>query len=192
MAAAHREKQRVLAYLNARDYRAAVDASPRAIDLARAAGSRYDVASSLHNLGDSCRRLGDLPRAYAALTESKEVAESMGNERLVTLNRIHLAHLDGVSGVPDADQLLRDLNRYAESRGFLTDARDGRFLLGALLAQQGKTDEARRELATVLAMAMSQGDQATADESRELLAKLDVPQAGRRDPSPIPPAAAKG
>src|SRR5262249_51188846 len=135
-------------------------------------------ASSLHNLGDACRRLGDLPRSYAALTESKEIAEAMGSERLVTLNRIHLAYLDGVSGLPDAVQLLRDLNRYAESRGFLTDAREGRFLLGALLAQQGKKDEARRELGSVLAMAMAQGDQATADESRELLAKIDAGDPG--------------
>jgi tetratricopeptide (TPR) repeat protein len=174
MAAATRERQRVLAYMFARDYRAALDASARAIDLARSAGVRYDIASSLHNLGDACRRLGDLPRSYAALTESKEIGEAMGNERLVTLNRIHLAYLDGVSGLPDAVQLLRDLNRYAESRGFLTDAREGRYLLGSLLAQQGKKDEARRELGSVLAMAMAQGDQATSDESRELLAKIEA------------------
>ncbi len=171
-AAAAREKQRVLAYINTRDYKAAVDASARAIESARAAGLRYDTASSLHNLGDAARRLGDLPRAYAALTESKEVAEALGNERLVTLNRIHLAYLDGVSGLPDADKLLRDLNRYAESRGFLTDAREGRFLLGSLLAQQGAKEEARREIESVLAMAIAQSDQATAEESRELLAKL--------------------
>jgi tetratricopeptide (TPR) repeat protein len=172
MAAAHREKQRVSAYFATREYQAAVEASGRAIDLARAAGLRYDTASGLHNLGDACRRLGDLPRAYAALTESKEVAEMMGSERLVTLNRIHLAYLDGVSGVPDADKLLRDLNRYAESRGFLTDAREGRFFLGALLARLGQKDEARRELSSVMAMALAQGDQGTALESRELLDRL--------------------
>ena len=166
MAAAGREKQRVLAYLSTRDYKAAVESSARAIECARSAGLRYDTSSSLHNLGDACRRLGDLPRAYAALTESKEIAEALGNERLVTLNRIHLAYLDGASGLPDADKLLRDLNRYAESRGFLTDAREGRFLLGSLLAQQGSREEARRELESVLAMAVAQSDQAMAEESR--------------------------
>ena len=90
----------------------------------------------------------------------------------MTLNRIHLAYLDGVGGVADADKLLRDLVSYAESRGFLTDAREGRFLLGSLLAQQGSRDEARRELTSVLAMAVAQGDQATAEESREALEKL--------------------
>ncbi len=174
VAAASREKQRVLVYLCTRDYQAAIDASPRAIDLARAAGLRYDISSSLHNLGDACRRLGDLPRAYAALTESKDVAEALGNERLVTLNRIHLAYLDGVSGLPDADKLLKDLIRYAESRGFLTDAREGHLLLGTLLAKQGARAEARRELEGALAMSVAQSDQATAEESREALAKLDL------------------
>jgi eukaryotic-like serine/threonine-protein kinase len=174
-AAAAREKQRVLAYLSTRDYRAAMEASPRAIEYARSAGLRYDTASSLHNLGDVCRRLGDFPRAYAALTESKEVAEGMGNERLVTLNRIHLAYLDGIGGLPEADQLLRDLNRYAESRGYLTDAREGRFLLGAFLAQKGQIEAARRELEGTLAMSLAQSDRATAEESRELLARLAEP-----------------
>ena len=184
LAASFREKQRVLAYLNLRDYRAAVEASGRAIDFARSAGLRYDISASLHNLGDACRRLGDLPRAYAALTESKESAEALGIERLVTLNRIHLAYLDGRSGLPDADKLLRDLVRYAESRGFLTDAREGRFLLGSLFAQQGAKGEARREFESVLAMSVAHGDRATAEESREALDQLDA--------SPKAPAAEAG
>jgi tetratricopeptide (TPR) repeat protein len=173
VAAAGREKQRVLVHLNAHDYRAAVEASARAIDLARSAGVRYDLAASLHNLGDACRRVGDYARAYAALTESKEVAEAAGNVRLVTLNQMYIAYLDGVSGLPDADKLLRELIRYAESRGYLTDARQGRFHLGELLAFEGRKDEARRELTQLLEQSEAQGDQATVDETKDLLRKLD-------------------
>ncbi len=172
VAAANREKLRVLAHSYARDYKAAVEASERAIGVARSAGLRYDIAASLHNLGDNCRQLGDFPRAYAALTESKEVAEALGAERLVTLNRIHLAYLDGMSGLPDADKLLRDLIAYAESRGFHGDGREGRYLVGVLLAHQGAKVEARRELENVMAMAQAQRDHATVEESREALAKL--------------------
>jgi serine/threonine protein kinase/tetratricopeptide (TPR) repeat protein len=172
MAAVEREKMRVLVYINVGDNAAAVEASTRAVDLARSAGVHYGTAATLHNLGDACRRLGDLPRAYAALSESKEVAEAAGNERLVTLNRIHLAYLDGVGGVPDASKLLRDLVRYAESRGYLNDMREGRYLLGALLAHQGQRDEARREFEALLQIAEAQGDNADADETREALAKL--------------------
>jgi tetratricopeptide (TPR) repeat protein len=172
VAAVDREKLRVLVYLNTHDYTAAVEASARAIDLARSAGVRYALAATLHNLGDAARRLGDLPRAYAALSESKEVAEAAGHERLATLNRVHLAYLDGVSGLPDADTLLRDLVRYAESRGYLSDAREARYLLGALHAHQGKLAEARRDFEAVLELALSHGDQSTADETRDALAAL--------------------
>ncbi len=173
VAAAEREKQRVLALINAQDYKAAVDASVRAVDLARATGIRYAAAVALHNLGDASRRHGDLPRAYAALSESRELAEAGGQERLVTLNRIHLAYLDGIGGMPDAESLLRDLCRYAESRGYFTDAREGRFLLGALLAHTGSSDDARRAFEGVLAMALEQGDQSVVAEARAALAKLD-------------------
>ena len=175
MAAAAREKQRVLVYLNARDYQAAVDASGRAIDLARSAGVRYDTAATLHNLGDACRKLGDLPRAYAAFTESKEVAEAAGNERLVTLNQMYLAYLDGVSGLPDAEKLLRDLIRYAESRGYFTDARQGRHQLGELIAFRGDLAAARKELSELVEQARAQGDQAMIDEVGATLATLAVP-----------------
>jgi len=171
-AAAQREKNRVLCHLNARDYRAAAEASARAIDLARAAGTRYDLAATLHNLGDACRKLGELPRAYAALAESKEVCEAAGLERLATLNQMYLAYLDGVSGLPDAERLLRELIRYAESRGYLTDARQGRYQLGAVLAFRGQVDEARRELGELLRESQAQGDQTSVDETQELLAKL--------------------
>jgi eukaryotic-like serine/threonine-protein kinase len=176
MAAAGREKQRVLVHLNARDYKAASLASGRAIDLARSAGLRYDTAASLHNLGDACKKLGDLPRAYAAFTESKEVAEAAGNERLATLNQMFLAYLDGVSGLPDAQKLLRDLIVYTESRGYLTDARQGRHLLGELLAFRGDVDAARKELLELSQQAKAQGDQAMVDEVGETLATLREPE----------------
>jgi tetratricopeptide (TPR) repeat protein len=172
MAAAGREKQRVLVFLNARDYRAAAEASARAIDLARSAGLRYDLAATLHNLGHACRWLGDLPRSYAALIESKEVAEAAGHERLVTLNQMYLAYLDGVSGLSHAEKLLRDLIRYAESRAYWTDARQGRYQLGELLAFKGEKAEARKELEILITQAEAQGDRSVAEESREALAKL--------------------
>ncbi len=177
MAAMDRERQRVLVLLNARDYRKAVEASARAIDLARTTGVRYATAVALHNLGDASRRLGDLPRAYAALTESKEIAEAAGNERLFTQNRMHLAYLDGASGLPDAPALLRELIRYAESRGYLNDEREGRYLLGVLLGRQGKIDEARKELEALVELATVQGDLPAADETRDALANLPAAKA---------------
>src|SRR5262249_24215313 len=132
VAAVDREKQRVLVYLFVRDYQAAVDASIHAVALARASGLRYALASTLHNVGDARWRLGDLARSYAALTESKEIAESLAHERLTTLNRIHLSYIDGIRGVPGAEKMLGDLVNDVDNRGYVTDPLEGRLLLGLL------------------------------------------------------------
>jgi tetratricopeptide (TPR) repeat protein len=172
MLASEREKQRVLIYAFLRDFRAAVEASARAVDLARAAGLRGELAAALHNLGDASRRLGDLPRAYASLTESMQVAEAAGNERIASLDRVHLAYLDGMSGKPGAEALLKDLVRYADARGYFTDALEGRCLFAMLLVRRGAWEEADKELRQVLRMAESYGNNLVADDAREAIARL--------------------
>ena len=174
-AAVDREKQRVLTYIYAREFKAAVDASVKAVDLARTTGVRFAIAAALHNLGDAARRLGDLPRAYAALTESKEISDAAGQERLATLNRIHLAYLDGMRGVEGAESQLSDAVSFVESRGFVTDALEGRFLLGMLHLQREQVADARRELAQVFAQAVEYGNLLVADDAREALAFAGAP-----------------
>ncbi|WP_437530647.1 protein kinase [Sorangium sp. So ce726] len=171
-AASEREKQRVLVHVFLRDFDAAVKSSARAVDLARSAGLRFETAAALHNLGDASRRLGDLPRAYASLTESKELAEESGHERLASINRAHLAYLDGLSGAAGAGELLRELARYADARAYRTDALESRYLLGALLKQRGLVKEARRELAEVLDLASAYGNKLVADDARSALSEL--------------------
>ncbi|WP_437983704.1 serine/threonine-protein kinase [Sorangium sp. So ce117] len=171
-AASEREKQRVLVHVFLRDFDAAVQSSTRAVDLARSAGLRFETAAALHNLGDASRRLGDLPRAYASLTESKELAEESGHERLASINRAHLAYLDGLSGAVGAGELLRELARYADARSYRTDALESRYLLGALLKQRGLVKEARRELAEVLDLASAYGNKLVADDARSALSEL--------------------
>lgn len=171
-AASEREKQRVLVHVFLRDFDAAVKSSARAVDLARSAGLRFETAAALHNLGDASRRLGDLPRAYASLTESKELAEESGHERLASINRAHLAYLDGLSGAAGAGELLRELARYADARSYRTDALESRYLLGALLKQRGLVKEARRELAEVLDLASAYGNKLVADDARSALSEL--------------------
>lgn len=172
VAASEREKQRGLIYLYSRDFSAAAQASARAVDLARSAGLRFETAAALHNLGDASRRLGDLPRSYAALSESKEIAEAAGNERLVSINRVHLTYLDGRGGAPGAAAMLKDLIRYADSRGYFTDGLEGRYLLGALLVHNGEIAAAKPELERALSMAVSYGNRLVEIDAREALKSL--------------------
>jgi tetratricopeptide (TPR) repeat protein len=167
--ASEREKQRVLVHIYCRDFEKAVAASARAVEFARAAGLRFETAAALHNLGDAARRLGDLPRAYASLRESLETAEEAGHERLVSLNRVHLAWLDGVGGKEGAEAELRELVRYADARGYRTDALEGRYLLAALQQRRGDAEGARRALVEVRAEALALGNQLVAEDAREAL-----------------------
>ena len=80
--------------------------------------------------------------------------------------------VDGLSGVPGADELLRDLIRYADARGYWTDALEGRFLLGALLLRRGANEEARRELEETRRMADSYGYRLIAEDAREALEQI--------------------
>jgi tetratricopeptide (TPR) repeat protein len=168
-AATDRAKARVLVYIYGRDAAKGLDASRHAVELARATGLRFPLASCLHNLGDAARRVGDFPRAHAALSESRDVALASGNERLATLNRMHLAYLDGVTGEAGAVSLLREFLRYAESRSYWTDALECRLLLGQLLVRRGSLDEARVELERLLELASVRGNHLIVDDARDAL-----------------------
>lgn len=172
-----RAKTRALVYLYCRDNKTGIEASLSAVQLARSSNVRYDIAAMLHNLGEAARRIGDLPRAYAALSESLEVARATGNERLVSVNRIHLAYLDGVSGVAGAENLLRELIRYSDAHGWVTDALEGRYLLGMLLLHRGAKDDGKRELEEVLGLATAKGNRLVAEDAREALLQLQAPAA---------------
>jgi len=171
VAASEREKQRVLVHIFTRNFAAAVAASTKAVELAREAGLRFETAAALHNLGDASRRLGDLPRAYAALRESLELARASGYERLVALNEIHLAHVDSLRGI-DTDAALEALVSEADARGVWTDALEGRSLLALSLVRRGESERARQLFDAVLVRAEELGNKLVADDAREALASL--------------------
>lgn len=172
LVAAEREKLRALSYMYARDFKAAADVSARVVDLARAAGLRYETAAALHNLGDASRRMGELPRAYAALSESLTLAESAGFERLASINRIHLSYLDGLVETPNALGNLERLILEAEARGYLNDALEGRFLLSMLRLHRGELLLARRGFEEVLASAMEFGNAPAAEDAHRALQSM--------------------
>jgi tetratricopeptide (TPR) repeat protein len=172
VAASEREKQRVLVYIFLRDPRRAVEASARAVDAARAAGLRFETAAALHNLGDACRQIGDFPRAYATLSESRDLADAAGHERLAALNRVHLAYLDGLAGSTTAEAHIRDYVRYVEQRGYFTDAVEARLLLAGLVRHGGRIDDARREFEETLRLATSYGNNLVAGQASDALRVL--------------------
>jgi serine/threonine protein kinase/tetratricopeptide (TPR) repeat protein len=177
----HRRFGLVHAYL--RDFAAARDEQVHSVELARAAGARFELAAGLHDLGDTQKRLGDLPRAYASFSESREICESAGHERLAASNRNFLAFLDGLrADDPQASiRLLEDAIGFAEHRGFVNDVVEGRFLLGDLLARRGRSADAKGVLTRALAEAERAHNSLLASDVKSVL--QSIADAARLDPA---------
>jgi hypothetical protein len=141
--------------------------------VARAAGLRFDTAAALHNLGDSCDRLGDHPRAYAAFVESLELTRLLEHDRLSNLNQMHLCLLDGLRTAEGAEERLKGHIRYADGHGYHWDVLEGRFLLARLAAAWGDHQRARDQLLKVIEVAAEEGHKITEADARQLLAELD-------------------
>jgi serine/threonine protein kinase/tetratricopeptide (TPR) repeat protein len=163
-AACERQKVRSLIDYFSRDFRSAVLASEKAVDMARALAVPYEVAINLHNLGDFLVRLEDFPRAYGAIRQSIELCDEQGFERLASQNRMFLAFLDGAVGDSQAESLLRQGVRYAEAHDYTWDAINGRVLLAQLLQRRGEVEVARAEFQKANVAARESGNRLLADD----------------------------
>lgn len=175
-AAVEREKIRGLIYHFTRDFRNAVAAFERGVDLARASGLSYEVALALHNMGDALVWLGSFARSHVAFRESLSICDEYGYERLAAHDRMYLAFLDAEKGHGDATNTLRDLIAVAEARGYIWDVLDGRHLLGTLAFRRGDVDTARTELGIVRETARDNHNQLLERSASEMLEQLDQRQ----------------
>src|SRR5690606_14622479 len=167
-----RAKVRALIRAFQRDWGGAALAAEQAAEMGREAGMSHEVAVNLHNQGDSLMRLGELPRAYAALQKSLEVAEVIGSDRMVNLNRIMLAYLDAANGSNVARRVLGERLAAAEAQRWTWDAITGRYLLGKLFAEQGDADGARRELTMARRLAEQSKNRLLSEDCRMALEAL--------------------
>ncbi|MCA9628185.1 MAG: hypothetical protein KC766_10990, partial [Myxococcales bacterium] len=168
-----RAKVRALIRAFQRDWGGSALAAEQAAELGREAGLSHEVAVNLHNQGDSLMRLGELPRAYAALQKSLEVAEVIGSDRMVNLNRIMLAYLDAANGSNVARRVLGERLAAAEAQRWTWDAITGRYLLGKLLAEQGDVLGARRELTLARRLAEDSKNRLLSEDCRMQLEALE-------------------
>ncbi|MEZ4231260.1 MAG: hypothetical protein R3B89_18930, partial [Polyangiaceae bacterium] len=168
-----RAKVRALIRAFQRDWGGSALAAEQAAELGREAGLSHEVAVNLHNQGDSLMRLGELPRAYAALQKSLEVAEVIGSDRMVNLNRIMLAYLDAANGSTVARRVLGERLAAAEAQRWTWDAITGRYLLGKLLAEQGDALGARRELTLARRLAEDSKNRLLSEDCRMQLEALE-------------------
>jgi serine/threonine protein kinase len=154
-------------------FREAVEASVQAASRAEELGLLHEVAASLSEQAVALARLGDLPRARAVLASAFSVGEETGAERVLARCRIVLAFLESGGQGPDGRDDQRGHIAFVESRGWISDALLGRYLLGRMAAHAGASEEARHEFLLAARIASSTGNQSYADQCTLELAKLD-------------------
>ena len=170
--AGERAKVRALILGFRGDWQGCVAASAEAADRMRAAGLVHEVAVNLHNQGDALLRMGELPRAYATLQSSLAAAQEIASDRLVSLNRMHLAYLDALNGSEAARKALGECIAAAEAQRWTWDVLTGRYLLGKLLRARGDEAAARRELELTRQLAESMDNRLLVDDCDRALADL--------------------
>jgi tetratricopeptide (TPR) repeat protein len=162
----------MLVQIFAGDYRAAVEASRAGVAIARAAGLHFNLSACLHNRGDALVRLGDFDSAEAAFRESLDVAQRSSLDRMVRLNLLYLAYLEGMRGDMDALSKVRSFVEEARQVGWWTEVSEGLCLLGRLEARHGAPGDARRTLQQARELAVERGDPMCLADAEAALAIL--------------------
>jgi hypothetical protein len=173
--AGERDKVRALIAGFRGDWAECARISEAAAEQARNSGLVHEASVNLHNQGDSLLRLSEHARAYAVLGASRALAEEIGSERLVNLNTAMMAYLDALKGDKVAAETLARCITRAETQKWTWDVVTARYLLGRLLAAQGNTSAARRELTSARNLAMGADNQVLAQDCTAALRGLDGP-----------------
>ncbi len=147
--AVEHEKVRGMLCYYAEDFAGATAAFERGADTAKTVGLSFEVAVALHNLGDALIWQGSFARAYASFRESENVSHEFGYDRLLTLDRMYMAYLEAEKGQAEATEALRGFIDHTESKGYVGDAVQGRYLLACLAFERRDRSMAQKELTTV-------------------------------------------
>jgi len=170
--AVEREKMRALILYFTRDFHGSAAASERAVDLARAAGLSYEVALNLHNMGDSLLWIGNFARSHVAFRDSHATCREYGYARLASHNQMYLTFLEGEKGRGDPVDKLRELIELAQSKGYIWDSLNGRYLLGTLAFRKGDRELALKELVLARDLARECHNQLLERGASEMLDQL--------------------
>ena len=147
-------------------------AAEQAIEQARVARLRFDLALNWLLFGDALLRSDEPARAFAAYSAALAASEEHGFDRIALRSRAMLAYLDGVKGSKPALEELSQLTERCEERRWTSDEVVARYWFGQLLLQQWDFVGARRELESALKLAEESDNLAMLGHCRQALDTL--------------------
>jgi tetratricopeptide (TPR) repeat protein len=158
-----------------RDFDAAVEATERALELAKSYDFPYIRAVCAHNIGDCHVRRSNLVKAFTYFYSSLQVCEQHGFDKLHSLNLMFVGYIDAVRlrSEKGIAQILDGL-RFAEEKHYVWDIIQGKYLLGLAYYELGRLGDARRALTDAVRLGRTTGNRVYVDECEELLAAIEA------------------
>ncbi|MEM9187833.1 MAG: protein kinase [Myxococcota bacterium] len=175
-------KNEAIIHYYSRAYPEAVDASARALELAKEYGFFYEASVNAHNLGEAYLRLGDYKRAFAQLRYSYELAREHGFVKVEYINLRVLGFIDAVRFRSEQGRRrIIEALEHAEENNYVWDLVQSRYLLAIADSVLGNVEEARGGLRETMRLAAEHGDTRYHDDAQEALRALEAGQ-----PVPLP------
>ena len=175
-------KTEALVHYYGRDIEASIEASARALEIAKEHGFHYEATANAHNMGEAYLRLGDYRRAFAALRYSYEMAQQHGFAKLEMTNLRVLGFIDATKfASEEGRQRIKESVKFAADHGYVWDLIQGKYMLAHADHTLGRVDDARRGFREVLRLAADNGNRRIEEDTEEALRAL---QAG--DALPLP------
>jgi tetratricopeptide (TPR) repeat protein len=166
----------------ARDWAVTVDASTRALELAKEYGFSYEATVNAHNAGDAYLRMGDYKRAFASLRYAYELAKESGYTKQEFNNLRILGFIDAVRfKSPEGRRRVIEAVEYARQNNYVWDLVQSVYMLALADYVLGDHDEARKHLREVLRMTAEHGDARYHEDAQQALRALDA-----GEPIPLP------
>ncbi len=157
------------------NHQAVVDASARALELAKEYGFWYEAAVNSHNLGEGFLRMGDYKRAFANLRYSYELAREHGFARIEAMDLRVLGFIDAVRfNSLEGRRRIAEAAEYAASNGYVWDQVQSLYLLGIADAALGDPTAARKALREAMRLASEHGDTRYRDDAEAALRAIEA------------------
>jgi tetratricopeptide (TPR) repeat protein/tRNA A-37 threonylcarbamoyl transferase component Bud32 len=168
------ERSRAQVYYMSRDIEKSVAYSVRALEIAREYNLKDQIAANAHNLGDDFVLLGDYRKAFSYLRMSQEVAEEIGFDLVVNLNKIFLAFVDALKFAShDGLAQLEAALEQANERNTVWEQVQVHYFLGRIHFERKQYPKAREHLEQSLRIGRAAENRIYESQAVDLLEQLD-------------------
>ena len=170
------EQSKGRAFFMAGNFDKSLNSQLHLLEIAKEYGLNDHVADATHMLGTLHLEAGDLAKAFAYLTMSKETAEEIGMKHLGSINSLLLRYIDVVELSEDADQVddLEKLLLEALERDAVWEQLHLLYYLSRIYLEKGQRSLAKEHLEQLVKLGGKVNNRLYHNKAEELLKEIRV------------------